>query len=81
MDYLTLRRIHSLDSKEIAHIFSSYGYLCQQNKCVVNSSFVKTFEYVIVNKMHELNQDELSKCLVALIRMQKMSLKTKIISN
>jgi hypothetical protein len=48
----------------------------------VSSSFVKTFEYVIVNKMHQFGLNELSQSLVALIRLQKMSEKTtKVISN
>jgi hypothetical protein len=60
LEYLTLRRVHSLTSKELTLIISSYGYLCRQGKANVSSSFIKTFEYVIFNKMHELSQDQLA---------------------
>ena len=81
MEYLTLRRVHSLDYKEIALIISSYGYLCRQGKALLSSSLIKTFEFVIVNKMHEFTQDDLAVSLVALIKLQRLSSKTKIINN
>lgn len=34
-----------------------------------------------MNKMHEFNLDDLSKCLVSMIKMQRLSQKTKSISN
>jgi hypothetical protein len=70
MEYLTLRRVHSLEPRDLVKIFSSYSYLCAQQKCPVSSSFIKTFEYVIVNKVHLIAQDELAKCIGSLIRLQ-----------
>jgi hypothetical protein len=81
IEYLTMRRVHGLTPKEITQIFSSYGYLTRQLKSPVNSSFVKTFEFLIVNKLHELSQDQLATNYLALIRIQKVSMKTKIVSN
>jgi hypothetical protein len=60
MEYFTLRRIHSLSRQDLTKILASYGYLCRQGKCPVSSSLLKTFEYVIVNKMHEYSLNELS---------------------
>ena len=48
---VTLTEIHL----EIAKIINSYAYLCLQRKCQPNSSFIKTFEYVILNKIHEFS--------------------------
>jgi hypothetical protein len=73
--------VHSLTAKELTIIISSYGYLCRQRKANLSSSFIKTFEYVIFNKLHELTQDQLAQCLVALFKIQKISAKTKILSN
>ena len=82
MEYLTLRRVHSLSHKEIAQILASYGYLCRQGKVrPVSSSLIKTFEFVIVNKMHEFKLDELSLALVSLLRLQRATLQTKVITN
>jgi hypothetical protein len=60
LEYLTMRRVHGLTGKELTSIFCSYTYLCRQYKAPVNSSFVKTFEYIIVNKLHELSQDQIA---------------------
>lgn len=81
MEYLTLRRVHSLEPKEVAKIIASFAYLCRHGKTPVSSSLVKTFEYVIMNKMHDYGIEELAQCLVALIRLQRASEKTKTIAN
>lgn len=59
IEYLTLRRVHSLEAKEVAQIISSYAYLAmgKGESSIVNTSFIKTFEYVIVNKMHDYSSD------------------------
>jgi hypothetical protein len=82
LEYLTLRRVHSFTTTELTLILSSYGYLCQQSKANVSSSFIKTFEYVIFNKLHDLTQDQLAQTLVALFKIQRVSAKTtKVVSN
>ena len=55
LEYLTLRRIHGLQPSEISKIISSYTYLCLQGKQHLSSSFIKTFEYVIMNKVSDLD--------------------------
>lgn len=60
---------------------SSYSYLVRQRKAPLSSSFIKTFEYVIVNQVHQFSQDELGSSLVALIKLQKVSSKMKLINN
>ncbi|TNV86039.1 hypothetical protein FGO68_gene9977 [Halteria grandinella] len=82
LEYLTLRRVHSLPHKELTKILTSYGYLCIKGKTTVSSSFVKTFEYVVMNKMHDFTLNDLGQCLISLIRLQKMSATTtKVIAN
>jgi hypothetical protein len=34
----------------------------------ISSSMVKTFEYVIGNKMHEYRLEDVGRCLVAMVR-------------
>lgn len=82
MEYLTLRRVHSLSHKEIAQILASYGYLCRQGKVhPVSTSLIKTFEFVVVNKMHEFRQDDLAQALISLIKLQRATAKTKVITS
>jgi hypothetical protein len=53
-----------------------------QGKANVSSSFIKTFEYVLFNKLHDLTQDQLAQALVALFKIQKVSARTtKVVSN
>jgi hypothetical protein len=82
LEYLTLRRVHSFTASELTLIFSSYGYLCQQGKANLSSSFIKTFEYVLFNKLHDLTQDQLAQALVALFKIQRVSARTtKVVNN
>jgi hypothetical protein len=47
LEYLMLRRIHSLSTLDLVKILSSYGHLVRQKKVTGNTSLLKTMEYVV----------------------------------
>ncbi|CDW73947.1 UNKNOWN [Stylonychia lemnae] len=81
LEILTLRRAHSLEPSIIGKVISSYAYLCNQKKISLSTSFIKTFEYLIMNKLAELSPNEKIMTLIAFLKLQRLTQQTKAISN
>eukprot|EP00347_Sterkiella_histriomuscorum_P009748 403340039 len=81
LEYLALRRIHGFKPAEITKILTSYSYLCLQGKCQASNSFIKTLEFVLVNKLHEFSINEVISSFIGLINLQKATEQSKSVSN
>jgi hypothetical protein len=61
LEYLMLRRLHSLSCLDLAKIIHSYGHLIRQRKVPHhsgNTSLIKTMEYVLQNKWSSFSDSE-----------------------
>ena len=55
LEYLMLRRIHSLSTLDLVKIINSYSHLIRQRKITGNTSLLKTMEYVVQNKWNSFD--------------------------
>lgn len=61
LEYLMMRRVHTLEAVDLSKIISAYGHLIRQKKVPMksgNTSLIKTMEFVLQNKWSTFTDSE-----------------------